>query len=119
MADARVDVVFIASPNFLHAPYTTIAAQARKYVLVEKPMAVRVDEAVEMVRPCREHGVKLGAGIRGRTEIPFEVFREARSGNRSAWWVHPGRMPDSKNDATLYGSHGRIVMGDSLRTALP
>jgi hypothetical protein len=27
-------------------------------------------------------------------------------------------MPDSKNDATLYGSHGRIVMGDSLRTAL-
>jgi predicted dehydrogenase len=84
VADARVDVVFIASPNFLQAPYTTIAAQAGKHVLVEKPMAVRVDEAVEMVQTCREHGVKLGAGIRGRTEIPFEVFREARSGNRSA-----------------------------------
>ena len=28
------------------------------------------------------------------------------------------RMPDSKNDATLYGSHGRMILGDSLRTAL-
>jgi 1,5-anhydro-D-fructose reductase (1,5-anhydro-D-mannitol-forming) len=217
VADTRVDVVFIAAPNFLHAPYTTIAAQAGKHVLVEKPMAVRVDEAVEMVRTCRAHGVKLGVGfhlrhhpghqearrligegvlgtitlvqaqwgggIRGRTEIPLEVFREARSGPRSTWWVEPegvggawammamgthgvdllhfllgqdivevaaltdgqrqdsplerlatmcvrfnggalgtvccgSKMPDSKNDATLYGSHGRMVLGDSLRTAL-
>ena len=28
------------------------------------------------------------------------------------------RIPDSKNDATLYGSHGRITLGDSLRTTL-
>src|SRR6266700_5294734 len=217
VADNRVDAVFIASPNFLHAPYTTIAAQAGKHVLVEKPMAVHVDEAVEMVRACRAHGVKLGVGfhwrhhpghqearrllgegvlgtltlvhaqwgggIRGRTEIPFEMFREARSGQRSAWWVQPEgvggawamramgthcidllhfllgqnivevaaltdgqsrdnplerlvtmclrfeggtigticcgfKMPDSKNDATLYGSHGRIVLGHSLWTAL-
>ena len=215
--DSRVDVVFIASPNFLHAPYTTIAAQAGKHVLVEKPMAVSVDEAVDMVRTCRAQGVKLGVGfhlrhhpghqearrligegvlgtitlvqaqwgggLRGRTEIPFEVFQEARSGPRSTWWVQPAgvggawammamgvhcvdllrfllgqdvvevaaltdgqrqdsplerlatmclrfnggalgmvccgsRMPDSKNDATLYGSHGRMVLGDSVRAAL-
>src|SRR5712691_3278741 len=40
VADARVDVVFIASPNFLYVPYTKMAAQAGKHVLVEKPMAV-------------------------------------------------------------------------------
>jgi predicted dehydrogenase len=217
VADPRVDVVFIASPNFLHAPYTLIAAQAGKHVLVEKPMAVRVAEAVEMVRTCRAHGVKLGvgfhmrhhpghqearrligegvlgtitlvqaqmgSGIRGRTEIPLEVFQEARSGQRSAWWVQPegvggawammamgthcvdllhfllcqdivevtaltdgqrrdsplerlattcirfkggtlgmvccgNRMPDSKNDATLYGSYGRLVLGNTLWIAL-
>jgi 1,5-anhydro-D-fructose reductase (1,5-anhydro-D-mannitol-forming) len=28
------------------------------------------------------------------------------------------KMPDTKNDATLYGSHGRIVLGDSLRLPL-
>jgi len=66
VADARVDAVFITSPNFLHAPYTTIAAQAGKHVLVEKPMAVQVDEAVEMVRTCQAHGVKLGVGFQLR-----------------------------------------------------
>src|SRR5215468_3128890 len=59
VADSRVDVVFIASPNFLHASHTKIAAQAGKHVLVEKPMATRIDEAVEMVRACRSHGVQL------------------------------------------------------------
>ena len=63
MADSRVDVVFIASPNFLHAPYTKMAAQAGKHVLVEKPMAVDLDEAVDMVRTCRAHNVKLGVGF--------------------------------------------------------
>jgi 1,5-anhydro-D-fructose reductase (1,5-anhydro-D-mannitol-forming) len=28
------------------------------------------------------------------------------------------KIPDSKNDATLYGSHGRIVLGNSLWTNL-
>ena len=63
VADARVDVVFIASPNFLHAPYTKMAAQAGKHVLVEKPMAVCIDEAVDMVRTCKSHNVKLGVGF--------------------------------------------------------
>ena len=63
LADARVEVVCIASPNFLHAPYTTLAARAGKHVFVEKPMAVSVDEAVDMVRTCQAHGVKLGVGF--------------------------------------------------------
>ena len=32
---------------------------------------------------------QMGGGIRGQTELPFEVFREARSGPRSAWWGQP------------------------------
>jgi predicted dehydrogenase len=61
--DTRVDVVYIVSPSFLHAPYTAMAAQAGKHVLVEKPMAVGVDEAVAMVRTCRWHGVQLAVGF--------------------------------------------------------
>ena len=55
--DARVDAVYIASPNFFHAPYTMRAAQAGKHVLVEKPMAVSIEEAVDMVRTCQAYGV--------------------------------------------------------------
>ena len=35
LADSRVDVVFIASPNHLHAEHAILAANAGKHVLVE------------------------------------------------------------------------------------
>jgi len=213
LADARVDVVWIASPNFLHAPYTMRAAHAGKHVFVEKPMAISVAEAMDMVQTCQAHGVKLGvgfhlrhhpghqearrliqegvlgtmtlvqaqmgSGLRGQVEIAPTRLMAMRSGERSAWWGTPEmsggayammaggvhcvdllcfllgqhvvevaaltdgqtpehplervatmclrfsggtigtvccgfKMPDSKNDATLYGSHGRIVLDNSL-----
>jgi 1,5-anhydro-D-fructose reductase (1,5-anhydro-D-mannitol-forming) len=213
LTDARVEVVYIASPNFLHAPYTLMAAQAGKHVIVEKPMAVSVQEAVTMVQTCQAQGVKLGvgfhlrhhpghqearrliqegalgtltlvqatwgAGMRGSEAITPERLIAMRSGPRSSWWGTPDelgrafammaqgvhcvdllhfllgqhvvevaaltdgqtpeqplerlatmclrfsggtigtvscgfKMPDAKNDATLYGSHGRIVLANSL-----
>ncbi len=62
-ADARVDAVFVASPNALHAEQTIGAAKAGKHVLTEKPMATSVEDAASMVRACREHGVTLGLGF--------------------------------------------------------
>jgi 1,5-anhydro-D-fructose reductase (1,5-anhydro-D-mannitol-forming) len=62
LRDSRVDAVFIASPNALHAPHALQAAQAGKHVFCEKPMATTLDDAIAMVRACRVHGVKLGVG---------------------------------------------------------
>ena len=63
LADSRVDAVFVASPNHLHAPQTIRAAAAGKHVLAEKPMANSVTDAAAMVSACRDHGVKLGMGF--------------------------------------------------------
>jgi 1,5-anhydro-D-fructose reductase (1,5-anhydro-D-mannitol-forming) len=60
--DSRVDAVFIASPNALHAQHALQAAQAGKHVFSEKPMTTTLDDAVAMVRTCRARGVKLGVG---------------------------------------------------------
>jgi len=55
----RVDAVFIALPNSLHAQYTIAAAKAGVHVLCEKPMAVTVDECEAMIAATRENAVKL------------------------------------------------------------
>ena len=63
LADSRVDAVFVASPNYLHAPQTIRAAAAGKHVLAEKPMANSVSDAAAMIDACRDHGVTLGLGF--------------------------------------------------------
>ena len=62
LRDSRVEAVFIASPNALHAHHALQAAQAGKHVFAEKPMTTTLDDAIAMVRGCRAHGVKLGVG---------------------------------------------------------
>ena len=67
LQDSRVDAVFIASPNFLHCQHALQAARAGKHVLAEKPMTTTLEDAIAMVRGCRENGVKLGTGYHLRT----------------------------------------------------
>ena len=53
------DVVDICLPNFLHAEATLKAAAAGKHVIIEKPLAVTLEEADTMIAACKEAGVKL------------------------------------------------------------
>ncbi|MBT3374663.1 MAG: Gfo/Idh/MocA family oxidoreductase [Lentisphaerae bacterium] len=57
-----VDIVFVASPDQLHAEMTTSALRAGKHVLCEKPMALSVDECADMIRTAEETGRKLMVG---------------------------------------------------------
>ena len=210
LADSRVDAVFIASPNHLHAPYTQMAAQAGKHVLVEKPMSLTVNEGLDMVKACKANGVKLGVGFQlryhpghiearrlvregvlgtvalAKSQLGAGTRGELRRAPRtglSEWWedtdmiggastmmgtgVHciddlhfilgqtvvevaaitdgqtpeapletlaamclrfsggaigmmccSSRLPDAKNDVTIYGSDGRIVLKESARPTL-
>ena len=67
LQDSRVEAVFVASPNFMHAQHTIQAATAGKHVLSEKPMATTLEDALAMVRTCRDRGVRLGVGYHLRT----------------------------------------------------
>ncbi len=63
LQDARVDAVFITSPNALHADHALQAARAGKHVLTEKPMTTTLDDGIAMIRACRQHVVTLGVGF--------------------------------------------------------
>jgi predicted dehydrogenase len=62
--DPRIDVVYIALPNSLHASFTIRALRAGKHVLCEKPMAVSVEEGMAMARAADEAGKMLGIAYR-------------------------------------------------------
>lgn len=64
--------VIVASPNHLHAPHTLAALQAGKHVLVEKPMALRVEDCARMRAAAREAGTVLAVGLEMRTFTLFE-----------------------------------------------
>ncbi len=55
----RPDVVHVLTPPQTHAPLAIQAMEAGCHVLVEKPMAVNLDEAEAMETTARRHGVKL------------------------------------------------------------
>ncbi len=54
--------VIIATPDDYHREPVLFFAQGGKHILVEKPLATSVREGEEMVRACKEAGVKLMVG---------------------------------------------------------
>lgn len=61
-AGETVDAVYIATPHQLHAPNAILAARRKKHVLVEKPMALTVEECRAMIAAADENGVTLIVG---------------------------------------------------------
>lgn len=60
LADPDVDAVYISTTNEWHKPQTLAAAAAGKHILCEKPLAMSLADAQEMVAACQAAGVVLG-----------------------------------------------------------
>jgi predicted dehydrogenase len=65
MADnPDIDVVYVVTPNALHAEHTIKAAKAGKHVLCEKPMEVSSEKCQQMIDACKKAGRQLAIGYR-------------------------------------------------------
>lgn len=59
IAESGCEVVDICLPNFLHAEACVKAARERKHIIIEKPLAMTLEEADLMIATCKEYDVKL------------------------------------------------------------
>jgi predicted dehydrogenase len=57
LADPRVEVVHLTSPNHLHYPQAAAALAAGKHVVCEKPLAMTSAETAELVRLAQSSGL--------------------------------------------------------------
>ena len=74
--DKEINAVYIATPPNMHCFYTKKAAEYKKDVYVEKPMAVSVDECKEMIEVCKENDVNLYVAYYRRGHKKFKTIKE-------------------------------------------
>lgn len=100
-----LDAVYIASPTELHAEHVSIAIKHKKHVIVEKPMAVTLEESTMLIEAAKRNDVQLIVGHSHSFEPPIQKIREiVKSGELgnvkmiNNWyfndWMYRPRTPD-------------------------
>jgi len=76
LLEMDLDGVSICTPNIAHHRTTVDALGAGKNVLVEKPMSVTLDQAVEMVRAQKKSGKILTIGFQPRYDPNMKAIKQ-------------------------------------------
>lgn len=82
MEGVESDIVSILTPSGLHAKHTLQVAPYGKHIVVEKPMALSLEDADKMIRICDKHRVKLFVIKQNRYNLPVQKLAEAVKQNR-------------------------------------
>jgi predicted dehydrogenase len=76
LAEVDFDVISICTPHGLHANMSIKAAQSKKNILVEKPMALSSEDCNKMIKAADDNGVDLMVVKQNRFNIPISLVRE-------------------------------------------
>ncbi len=76
LADCRPEAVYVSSTNDQHAAQTLAALGAGCHVLCEKPLAVRLEDAMAMVRKAAAKGRVLGTNHHLRGSLAHQRLRD-------------------------------------------
>lgn len=106
----NVDAIYVCSPNHLHCEHVVTAAEHGKHVIVEKPMALSLEECERMNDAAERNGVKLLCGHTHSFDPPVRKMREivasgmlGRLGMINTWnfneFMYRPRMPQELDPA--------------------
>jgi phthalate 4,5-cis-dihydrodiol dehydrogenase len=102
-ASGEVDAIWIATPNPVHAEHTITAARHGVHIVLEKPMALTLDQAQQMVEAVETNGVQLLMNSHAN-DVPVKKIRETIDSGRlgrligvNSWsyksWLRSPRLP--------------------------
>ncbi len=69
--DNSIDAVIIALPNYLHYDSIKAFIESEKHIFCEKPMAITLEQANEIVKIVRESGLKFQVGYQRRFDKAY------------------------------------------------
>ncbi|MDI6739198.1 MAG: Gfo/Idh/MocA family oxidoreductase [Candidatus Edwardsbacteria bacterium] len=80
--EPSVDIVAVLTPSGLHSRHVVNLAKYRKHIIVEKPMALTLPSADDMIAACHDNSVKLFVVKQNRYNYPVRKLREAVEAKR-------------------------------------
>jgi predicted dehydrogenase len=75
LARDDIDLVYIATPPFLHHPQAIAALEAGKHVICEKPLAMRLEQADAMIATARKRDRLLTVNLMQRYNPIYEAVK--------------------------------------------
>ncbi len=128
---SELDAVIVASPNDLHAEHAVAALEAGKHVLVEKPMAIGIEDCDRILEAARRadrvlavghemrvfrlfEAVRAEAGKLGRPDhLDLRLFRRPYRAGASGWKQDPARLGSSILEEPIhYFDLARWLLGE-------
>jgi UDP-N-acetyl-2-amino-2-deoxyglucuronate dehydrogenase len=119
---ADADVLSICTPSGLHPAHGIEAAKAGLHVITEKPMAVRWDEGLSLVRICEELNRKLFVVKQNRFNSTLQALKTAvdkgRFGrisniNSNVFWTRPQEYYDQAKWRGTWALDGGAFMNQA------
>ena len=77
LSDSALDVVAVCTPSGLHPEHGILAAKAGKHVISEKPMALSLESADQLVKACDAAKVRLFVVKQNRLNPPIRLLKRA------------------------------------------
>jgi predicted dehydrogenase len=121
--DPRVSAVMILTPPSAHLENVRLAASAGKQILLEKPLELTTERAVEVVRIARKAGVTLGTVLHYRTRAHARRLRGMMAGGALGrlvtasiavpWWRTQGYY-DELGRGTLARDGGGVLITQAI-----
>jgi 1,5-anhydro-D-fructose reductase (1,5-anhydro-D-mannitol-forming) len=117
LADPEVQFIYIGSASQAHVEHAVAAANAGKNILVDKPLAITVEDCQTIIDAAKKNGVILSTGYNQRYQPAHEVARQLfANGDLGAPILAKGECSSSAPLAALEarrknpGAHG-ILLG--------